>query len=58
VSTNDIAGYALGGEFNASSLLKLLSYEPPRYKIPAKIKYTGSRKAIRKVLKARKEQSK
>lgn len=58
MSTNDIAGYALGGEFNASSLLKLLSYEPPRYKIPVKIKYTGSRKAIRRMLKARKEQSK
>ena len=54
MSTNDIAGMAIGGEFNASNLLELLSYEPPRYKIPAKIKYTGSRKALRNLKKARK----
>ena len=55
MSTNDVAGYALGGEINASNLLELLSCEPPRYKIPAKIKYTGSRKALRKLKKARGE---
>lgn len=47
------AGLGIAGEMTAESLLKLLSYEPPKYKIPAKIKYTGSRKALRKVMKAR-----
>ena len=54
MSFNEVAGQAIGGEFNAESLLKLFSYEPSRYKIPAKIKYTGSRKAFRNLKKARK----
>ena len=53
MSFDEVAGVAIGGEFNAANLLKLLSYEPPRYKIPAKIKYTGSRKALRKLKKER-----
>ena len=48
MSTNDVAGMAIGGEFNAANLLKLLSYEPPRYQIPAKI-----RKAFRNLKKTR-----
>ena len=53
MSFDEVAGMAIGGEFNASSLLKLLSFEPPRYKIPVKIKYSGSRKALRNLKKAR-----
>lgn len=55
MSYDENAGLALGGEFTASVLLKLFSYEPPRYRIPTKIKYNGSRKALRKVKKARGE---
>ena len=54
MSFNEVAGQAIAGEFDANSLLKLFSYEPPRYKIPVKHKYTGSRKALRKLKKARK----
>ncbi len=54
MSCDEISGMAIGGEFNAENLLKLFSYEPPRYKIPVKHKYTGSRKALRKLKKARK----
>ena len=46
-------GLALGGEFTASGLLKLFSNEPPKFRIPTKIKYSGSRKALRKLKKAR-----
>jgi hypothetical protein len=53
MSFDKVAGQAIGGEFNAENLLKLFSYEPPRYRIPAKIKYTGSRKALRKLKKER-----
>ena len=37
-------GQALSGEFTANGLLKLFSYEPPRYKIPANIKKGRKRK--------------
>lgn len=53
MSFDEAAGQAIAGEFNAESLLKLFSYEPPRYKIPVKYKYTGSRKALRELKKAR-----
>ena len=53
MSFDEVAGQAIAGEFNAENLLKLFSYEPARYKIPAKIKYTGSRKALRELKKAR-----
>ena len=52
MSYDEVAGMALSGEFTAESFLKLLSYEPPRYKIPAK--YTGNRNALRNLKKARK----
>ena len=51
MSFDEAAGQAIAGEFNAESLLKLFSYEPPRYKIPVKYKYTGSRKALRELKK-------
>lgn len=54
MSFDEVAGQVIAGEFNAESLLKLFSYEPPRYKIPVKIKCTVSRKALRKLRKARK----
>lgn len=54
MSFNEVAGQTIAGEFNAENLLKLFGYEPPRYKIPVKHKYTGSRRALRKLKKARK----
>lgn len=54
MSFDEVAGQAIAGEFNAESLLKLFSYEPPKYKIPVKHKYTGSRNTHRKLKKARK----
>ena len=42
MSFDEVAGMAIGGEFNAENLLKLLSYEPPRYKNPVKHKYSRS----------------
>ena len=53
MSFDKVAGMAIGGEFNAANLLKLLSYEPPRYQIPAKFKCTGSRNAFRNLRKTR-----
>ena len=53
MSFDEVAGQAIAGEFNAENLLKLVSCEPPRYKIPVKHKHTGSR-ALRKLKKARK----
>jgi hypothetical protein len=44
MSFDEAAGQVIAGEFNAESLLKLFSYEKPKYKIPVKLKYTGSRK--------------
>lgn len=44
MSFDEAAGQVIAGEFNADSLLKLFSYEPPRYKIPVKCKCTGNRK--------------
>ena len=54
MSFDEVAGQAIAGEFNAESLLKLFSYEPLKDKIPVKHKYTGSRKALRNLKKARK----
>ena len=51
LSTDDIAGYALGGEFNVIKFLQLFTHK----KRIVKVKYTGSRKALRRLLKARKE---
>ena len=53
MSTDNIAGYALGGEFNAINFLKLLCGDRTTQQ---RKKIYGSRKAIRRVLKARKEQ--
>lgn len=53
MSFDEVAGMTIGGEFNAENLLKLFSCEPPRYKIPVKLKYTGSRNALRKLKKER-----
>ena len=55
MSYDNNCGLALGGEFTASELLKLFSYEPPKFRIPTKIKYSGSRKALRELKKARGE---
>jgi hypothetical protein len=52
MSHNESAGVALAGELSAMSLLKLLSGSTKNNPIPPK--YTGSRKALRELKKARK----
>ena len=58
MSYDERAGLALAGEFSAMNLLKLLGMKSPQK--AQKTKYTGSRKALREMMKARreKEQSK
>ena len=53
MSFDESAGMAIAGEFSAMNLLKLLGMKSPQ-KAP-KIKYTGSRKALREMMKARRE---
>ena len=36
--TKKFGGQALSGELTATGLLKLFSYEPPRYRIPTNLK--------------------
>jgi hypothetical protein len=52
MSYDESAGVALAGELSAMSLLKLLSGSAKNNPIPPK--YTGSRKALRELKKARK----
>jgi hypothetical protein len=52
MSHNENAGVALAGELSTMSLLKLLSSSTKNNPIPSK--YTGSRKALRELKKARK----
>ena len=51
MSYNENAGLALAGELSAMNLLKLLSGSAKNNPIPPK--YTGSRKALRELKKAR-----
>lgn len=53
MSYDENAGLALAGELSAMSLLKLLSGGTKNNPIPPK--YTGSRRALREVMKARRE---
>ena len=53
MSYNENDGVALAGELSAMSLLKLLSGSAKNKPIPPK--YTGSRKALRELKKARKQ---
>lgn len=53
MSYDESAGVALAGELSAMSLLKLLSVNTKNNPIPPK--YTGSRKALRELKKARRQ---
>lgn len=55
MSYNENAGLALAGELSAMNLLKLLSGSAKNNPIPPK--YTGSRKALRELKKARRQRS-
>ncbi len=53
MSYDESAGVALAGDLSAINLLKLLSGSTKNNPIPPK--YTGSRKALRELKKARKQ---